>query len=100
MTRVILTYADYAALPDDGRRYELHEGELSVTPSPGVQHQRVKANLFVLLRPHIRAQGLGELFLAPLDCIMSDITVVQPDILFVSTADASRISVRAIEGAP
>ena len=31
MTRTILTYADYAALPDDGRRYELHERELSVT---------------------------------------------------------------------
>jgi hypothetical protein len=35
MTRVILTYADYAALPDDGHRYELHDGELSVTPWPG-----------------------------------------------------------------
>ncbi len=31
-TRVILTYRDYEALPADGRRYELHEGELSVTP--------------------------------------------------------------------
>jgi hypothetical protein len=34
-TRVRLTYEDYAALPDDGRRYELHEGELSVTPGRG-----------------------------------------------------------------
>ena len=30
-SRIILTYEDYAALPDDGKRYELHEGELSVT---------------------------------------------------------------------
>jgi len=100
MTRVILTYADYAALPDDGRRYELHEGELSVTPAPGVQHQRVAANLFVVLWHHTKAHNRGELFIAPLDCIMSDITVVQPDILFVSTQDASRVSERAIEGAP
>ena len=28
-TKSVLTYADYAALPDDGRRYELHQGELS-----------------------------------------------------------------------
>ena len=32
--RVILTYKDYEALPADGRRYELHDGELSVTPAP------------------------------------------------------------------
>jgi hypothetical protein len=32
--RGALTYEDDAALPDDGRRYELPEGELSVTPSP------------------------------------------------------------------
>jgi hypothetical protein len=24
----LLTYADYAAMPDDGRRYELHAGQL------------------------------------------------------------------------
>jgi Uma2 family endonuclease len=100
MTRVILTYADYSALPDDGRRYELHEGELSVTPAPGTRHQRVKANLFVILFHHVRSRGLGDLFDAPTDCIMSDITVVQPDILFVDAGHASRVSERAIEGAP
>jgi len=100
MTRVILTYADYTALPDDGRRYELHEGELSVTPAPGTRHQRVKANLFVMLFHHVRSRGLGDLLDAPTDCILSDTTVVQPDILFVEAAHASRVSERAIEGAP
>ena len=60
MTRVNLTYADYASLPDDGRRYELHEGELSVTPAPGIRHQRTKINLFDLLLHHVRAGGLGD----------------------------------------
>ncbi len=32
--RVILTYKEYEALPADGRRYEIHDGELSVTPAP------------------------------------------------------------------
>ena len=100
MTRVILTYADYAALPDDGRRYELHDGELSVTPAPGTRHQRVKANLFVILWHHIRAHGLGELFDAPTDCILRDTTVVQPDIVFVEAQHASRVSERGIEGVP
>jgi hypothetical protein len=27
-SRIVLTYEDYAALPGDGKRYELHEGEL------------------------------------------------------------------------
>ena len=34
--RVILSYEDYAALPSDRRRYELREGELSMTPAPVV----------------------------------------------------------------
>jgi hypothetical protein len=32
-TKIVLTYEDFVALPDDGKRYELHEGELSVTPA-------------------------------------------------------------------
>ncbi len=37
----LLTYADYAALPDDGQRYQLLEGELVMTPSPNRWHQEV-----------------------------------------------------------
>jgi hypothetical protein len=95
-----LTYEDYAALPDDGRRYELHEGELSVTPSPGTDHQDILGNLFVVIRGHVRARGLGRVFVAPVDCILGDITVVQPDIVFVETARLSVIGKRAIEGPP
>jgi Uma2 family endonuclease len=99
-TRVRLTYEDYAALPDDGRRYELHEGELSVTPSPGTRHQATLLNLAVILRAHVRTVALGEVFLAPLDCILAQTTVVQPDIVFVDTSRRSVISERGIEGAP
>ena len=99
-TRVRLTYEDYAALPDDGRRYELHEGELSVTPAPGTDHQDILGNLFVIIRGHVRARGLGRVFVAPVDCILADITVVQPDIVFVAAARLPVISSRGIEGAP
>ena len=47
---VVLTYEDYCALPDDGKRHEILDGELYMTPSPGVAHQRVAGNLFVALR--------------------------------------------------
>jgi Uma2 family endonuclease len=99
-TRAILTYRDYAALPDDGRRYELHRGELSVTPSPGTRHQRAGLRLTVLLDQHVRSRALGEIFTAPTDCILSDMTVVQPDILYIATDRRSIISERGIEGAP
>jgi Uma2 family endonuclease len=99
-TRVRLTYEDYAALPDDGRRYELHEGELSVTPAPGLSHQDILGNLFVILRGHVNARGLGKVFVSPVDCILENITIVQPDVVFVGTARRAIMSERGIEGAP
>ena len=85
-TRVRLTYEDYAALPDDGRRYELHEGELSVTRRQGSATRTSLGNLFVVLRGHVNTRGLGKVFVAPLDCILESITIVQPDIVFVEAA--------------
>jgi Uma2 family endonuclease len=99
-TRVRLTYADYAVFPDDGRRYELHEGELSVTPAPGLEHQDTLGNLFVIIRSHVSTKGLGRVFFAPVDCILENITVVQPDLVFVDTTRLSLMSERGIEGAP
>ena len=91
-TRVGLTYSDYAALPDDGRRYELHQGELSVTPSPGTRHQDAVLTPGALLREHVKSRGLGKAFVAPTDCILSDMTVVQPDVLYVATDRLSSAS--------
>ena len=99
-TRVTLTYKDYEALPADGRRYEVHEGELSVTPAPSPKHQDVSINLSVVLHQHVKDKGLGKVFNAPIDCILSQTTIVQPDIVFVETARLPAISSRGIEGPP
>jgi Uma2 family endonuclease len=102
--RTALTYRDYEVLPDDGRRYELHDGELSVTPAPSPQHQLCSINLLRIVDGHVRAKGLGLVLYAPLDVILSDrsrdTTIVQPDIVFIETARQGRISRRGIEGAP
>lgn len=78
--RVILTYDDYAALPDDGRRYELYEGELiEMSPSPRPGHQTVIGNLYVLMAEYVRGRGLGEAApraLPPLTDLMLDPTAV------------------------
>ena len=99
-TRALLTYSDYAALPDDGRGYELHHGELSVTPTPGTRHQEAIVNLVGLLLQHVRSRGLGKVFVAPTDCILSNMTVVQPDVFYIAADRLTIISERGIEGAP
>ena len=48
--KIVLTYEDYVLLPNDRNRYEILEGELTVTPAPSTKHQSASANLFKLLR--------------------------------------------------
>ena len=98
--RVVLTYEDYAAMPDDGRRYEIHEGELSVTPVPGVPHQEIVGNLYILLRQHVDARALGKVLVAPVDVILATTSIVQPDVVYIETARLTVVSGRGIEGPP
>jgi hypothetical protein len=98
--RVVLTYRDYAALPDDGRRYEIHDGELSVTPAPGWTHQYVLLRLAAALHAHVSAHDLGEVYIAPFDVILADPTIVQPDITFVAKDRLAILSERGADGAP
>ena len=98
--RAVLTYTDYAAIPEDGRRYELRDGELSVTPAPGTRHQAILRDLLGLLNEHVKRAALGVVFPAPVDCILSDTTVLQPDLVFVEAARQARVTERGIEGAP
>jgi Uma2 family endonuclease len=79
-----LTYDDLVAMPDDGLRRELIDGELYVTPSPGIKHQTIVLNLGSALLRHVRKHGLGRVFVAPLDVLFSQVDVVEPDVLFVS----------------
>ena len=51
--RIRLTYEDYVELPDDGRRYEILDGDLEVTPSPTTTQQRVSRKLLRLLDDYV-----------------------------------------------
>jgi len=77
------THADLLVMPDDGKRREIIDGELFVTPSPLSKHQiavgRIAAAFFRYLDDH----PIGELLLAPLDVILSDYDVLEPDLLFI-----------------
>lgn len=98
--KIVLTYEDYVLLPNDRNRYEILEGELSVTPAPSTKHQSASANLFKLLSRHVDDRNLGKLFYAPIDVILDPTSVLQPDLLFVSSARQRIITEKAIEGAP
>lgn len=95
-----LTYEDYVTLPNDGRRYEILDGDLAVSPSPRRDHQHVAQEVFVALRAWVRPNALGHVFIAPFDVILDDTTVVVPDVLFVGSARQSIVTSRAVEAAP
>ena len=97
--RVKFTYADYRNTPED-ERYELIDGELIMASAPRIIHQRTERKLVTLLDTFVDRNGLGEIFYAPTDVVLSDTDVVQPDILFVSNERAHIITEDNIRGAP
>ena len=68
------------ALPDDGNRYEVVDGQLLVTPSPSYAHQRAVGALLLELMLHARAHGVGDALAAPADIELDTHGMVQPDV--------------------
>jgi Uma2 family endonuclease len=97
---VVLTYDDYRELPDDGQRYEIIEGVLHVSPAPSIRHQFTAMALSATLYMHCRHRRLGRIFSAPCDVVFAAISVVQPDIIFVSQERLSLLTDANVQGAP
>ena len=91
------TYGDLFSLPDDGRRYEIVEGELCEMPSPTSAHGVTISNLMFLLRPAIEVLR-GWLLTAPLDVFFPGADPVQPDIVVLLPDSDARLVARGIEG--
>ncbi len=96
--KVKLTYDDYANLPGD-ERYELIDGELILVGAPYLIHQRLGKRLFRLMLS-AEDDGLGWLYFAPVDVVLTDHDVVQPDLLFISKERADIITAANVQGAP
>ena len=94
------TYEDFLGLPDDGKRYEIIDGELYVAPSPTTKHQRSTLRLSMSLDLHVRPPRLGEIFIAPYDVVLANDAIVQPDVVYVSRARRSIITEPNVQGAP
>ena len=83
-TRRDWTADELRAVPDDGNRYEIVDGELLVTPAPSWLHQRAVRELVARLQPFAEGDGLECLF-APADVTFSPRRVVEPDIFVTPT---------------
>ncbi len=75
-----VSFADLERWPEDGRRYELYDGEVYVVPSPLPLHQIAAARLHLVLSDYVRDHG-GLVLFAPLDIVLTEYDVVQPDLL-------------------
>ena len=98
---VKLTYDDFLLFPDDGQRHELIDGEHYVTPSPKISHQVIVGNLHFAIRQYLERSPVGQVFLSPLDVVLSHFDVVVPDLLFVKAERRSGLLTKQnVRGAP
>lgn len=96
---VRFNYQDYLQLPDS-ERYEIIDGVLLMVKSNGSLHQMVLRNLESMVWPFVREKQLGQVLFGPLDVILSEEDVVQPDLIFVGRERQEMISERGCEGPP
>lgn len=82
--RNLYTYEDYLGFPDN-MRCEIINGEIhDMTPSPTSRHQRVSGEIYRLIGNHLRDQDHPcRVFHAPLDVVLAQDQVVQPDVFVV-----------------
>ncbi len=93
------TYDDLLAFPDDGRRYEIIEGELYEMPAPSLIHATVVTNIITLLIPLLASVG-GRWWTAPLDVFLPGANPVQPDFIVILPGSTVSFVARGIEGPP
>src|SRR5690625_4470372 len=93
-----LTYDDYASL-NDGNRYELVQGKLELmSPSPSTIHQLILSELDDVISLNCKADYF--IFFAPIDVILSENEVRQPDLVLVNRKRIDILSNRGIVGSP
>lgn len=95
----LLTYDDYRKTPP-GQRFELVEGVLRRMDAPTISHHDLSRRLERLLYDQLESTGRGRVFRAPVDIVLSNHNVVQPDLLFVASDRLETVGRANIAGAP
>jgi Uma2 family endonuclease len=96
--KIMLTYEDYACLPEDGNRYEVIAGTIETTPTPSPRHQDISGNLQFKLKEALASKG--KILAAPCDLILGEHDIVQPDLIYVSAEKKHIIGKQNIQGVP
>jgi Uma2 family endonuclease len=95
-----LTYAEYCQIPEDGRRHEIIDGDHYVSPAPYTYHQTLSRRIQFQLYSQIEEKGLGLVFNAPTDLQLSQVDIVQPDLIIVFEAHRNIVTPTKIKGVP
>ena len=95
-----MTYDQYCLLPEDGKQYEVIDGELFVTPAPTPKHQDIGGKIYARLLGFVEANALGKVYIAPVDILLEEHTVVQPDILFIRQERLGIVGEKKVDAAP
>src|SRR3954468_808663 len=82
--RRFMTAAEYYTLPEGPPYSQLIEGELIMSPSPNLFHQRIILKPVISLETSVAARRPGLMCMAPSDVEFDEDNVFQPDIFFVS----------------
>ena len=77
------TYDEYLTFPDE-ERWEIIYGEAYMAPAPNIEHQDFSRIIGNILVNYVDGNNLGKVYYAPTDVILSNDTIVQPDLLFIS----------------
>jgi Uma2 family endonuclease len=92
------TYADLQLLENE--RYELIDGELIMSPSPDLAHQRLALAFAIQFQRHFEQHPVAEVVMAPHDVVLTRRLVLQPDLYLVLNAHRERLTERACIGPP
>ena len=66
--------------------FELIDGEIVPRNYPTATHQRILAELHLIIGSHVKTNQLGRVLFAPFGVVLDDFDDVQPDLMFVSSA--------------
>ena len=80
---VKVSYEDILSLGETNQRIELFDGDLVMAAMPALYHQRIATQLTLLVGPYIVKNDVGVLYGAPIDVVISEYVVFQPDMSFV-----------------
>jgi Uma2 family endonuclease len=85
-TEHVTTAEQLAAIPDDGRRYELVEGVLTMMSPAGGRHGRIAGKVYRRIANYVEQNDLGETYAAETGFLLSrgPDTVRAPDAAFIA----------------